>query len=147
MTGSQGNIIWRGNYYAWGQLKPNRENHTAHQPFRLQNQYFDKETGLHYNFFRYYNPILGRFINQDPIGLAGGENLYRLGDNVQNWRDPLGLYTEIIIWEPVGWRASSFGHVSSNVNGTNYSWGPKGWDTVESAKTYANKQNFVQVLV
>ncbi|WP_150539437.1 RHS repeat domain-containing protein [Actinobacillus vicugnae] len=140
MTDSQGNIIWRGNYYAWGQLKPNRENHTAHQPFRLQNQYFDEETGLHYNFFRYYDPILGRFINQDPIGLAGGENLYRLGDNVQNWRDPLGLYTEIIIWEPVGWGASSFGHVSSNVNGTNYSWGPKGWDTVKSANTYANKQ-------
>ncbi|WP_150539192.1 RHS repeat-associated core domain-containing protein, partial [Actinobacillus vicugnae] len=61
-----------------------------HQPFRLQNQYFDRETGLHYNFLRYYNPILGRFINQDPIGLQGGENLYRYSDNAQNWIDPTG---------------------------------------------------------
>ncbi|WP_208790030.1 RHS repeat domain-containing protein, partial [Actinobacillus vicugnae] len=93
MTDSQGNIIWKGNYYAWGQLKPSRENHTAHQPFRLQNQYFDKETGLHYNFFRFYDPILGRFVNQDPIGLDGGENLYLFARNTQHWVDPLGLAT------------------------------------------------------
>ncbi|WP_244298034.1 RHS repeat domain-containing protein [Actinobacillus vicugnae] len=91
MTDSQGNIIWKGSYYARGQLKSNREHYLAHQPFRLQNQYFDQETGLHYNFFRYYNPILGRFINQDPIGLAGGENLYRFANNAQSKIDPLGL--------------------------------------------------------
>ena len=51
---------------------------SAYQPFRLQNQYADRETGLHYNFFRYYDPTIGRFVNQDPIGLAGGENLYGL---------------------------------------------------------------------
>ncbi|WP_232018566.1 RHS repeat-associated core domain-containing protein [Rothia aeria] len=44
----------------------------AHQPFRLQNQYFDSETGLHYNLMRYYDPMCGRFVNQDPIGLEGG---------------------------------------------------------------------------
>ncbi|MFS9089802.1 RHS repeat-associated core domain-containing protein [Streptococcus infantis] len=44
--------------------------------FRLQNQYADRETGLHYNFFRYYDPDEGRFVKQDPIGLLGGENLY-----------------------------------------------------------------------
>ena len=48
----------------------------AHQPFRLQNQYVDRETGLHYNFFRYYEPDAGRFVNQHPIGLSGGDNLY-----------------------------------------------------------------------
>ncbi|WP_199179763.1 RHS repeat-associated core domain-containing protein [Veillonella sp. S13053-19] len=41
--------------------------------FRLQNQYADHETGLHYNFFRYYEPDAGRFVNQDPIGLEGGK--------------------------------------------------------------------------
>ncbi|MBS4941786.1 MAG: hypothetical protein KHZ68_09085 [Rothia mucilaginosa] len=41
----------------------------AHQPFRLQNQYADLETGLHYNFFRYYEPDAGRFVSQDSIGL------------------------------------------------------------------------------
>lgn len=53
----------------------------THQPFRLQNQYFDKETGLHYNLVRYYNPESGRFVNQNPIGLAGGENLYWFAPN------------------------------------------------------------------
>ena len=44
----------------------------APQPFRLQNQYCDEETGLHYNFFRYYEPDAGRFVNQNLIGLASG---------------------------------------------------------------------------
>lgn len=48
---------------------------SAYQPFHLQNQYADHETGLHYNFFRYYKPEAGRFVNQDPIGLLGGDNL------------------------------------------------------------------------
>ncbi|WP_197923051.1 RHS repeat-associated core domain-containing protein [Veillonella nakazawae] len=40
----------------------------------MQNQYVDRETGLHYNFFRYYKPDTGQFVNQDPIGLSGGDN-------------------------------------------------------------------------
>ena len=64
---------------------------SAYQPFRLQNQYADREMGLHYNFFRYYEPECGRFINQDPIGLAGGSNLYWALQNSQMWADPLGL--------------------------------------------------------
>ncbi|OOF58859.1 RHS repeat-associated core domain-containing protein, partial [Rodentibacter genomosp. 2] len=63
----------------------------GHQPFRLQNQYFDEETGLHYNFLRYYDPITGRFTTQDPIGLKGGMNLYRFEGAVQNQIDPLGM--------------------------------------------------------
>ena len=51
----------------------------------------DQETGLHYNFLRYYEPALGRFITQDPIGLMGGMNLYQFADNTQIWIDPLGL--------------------------------------------------------
>ena len=44
---------------------------SAYHPFRLQNQCCDEETGLHYNFFRYYEPDAGRFVDQDPIGLLG----------------------------------------------------------------------------
>ena len=51
------------------------------------------ETGLHYNFFRYYEPDAGRFVNQDPIGLEGGFNFYRFAPNAQEWVDPLGLAT------------------------------------------------------
>ena len=60
----------------------------AHQPFRLQNQYFDEETGLHYNLMRYYEPEVGRFVKQDPIGLAGGSYLYQFAPNVLEWIDP-----------------------------------------------------------
>ena len=58
---------------------------------RFQGQYEDKETGLHYNRFRYYHPGTGRFVNQDPIGLAGGVNLYQYAPNALLWVDPLGL--------------------------------------------------------
>ena len=77
MTDKDSNLLWFGNYTGWGRLKEETKvTDSAYQPFRLQNQYADRETRLHYNFFRYYEPECGRFINQDPIGLAGGSNLY-----------------------------------------------------------------------
>ncbi|OSI08531.1 hypothetical protein BWD07_12055, partial [Neisseria canis] len=94
MTDGEGNIVWRGEYDGWGKLD-NVESanlkEDVHQPFRLQNQYADKETGLHYNFFRYYDPHCGRFTQQDPIGLWGGENLYFYAFNNFTWSDPIGL--------------------------------------------------------
>ena len=71
--------------------KDERVYKNAHQPFRLQNQYCDRETGLHDNFFRYYETEVGRFVNQDPIGLMGGENLYQFALNLQRWNDPKSL--------------------------------------------------------
>jgi RHS repeat-associated protein len=60
------------------------------QPLRYPGQYADQGTGLHYNTFRYYDPEIGRFISHDPIGLAGGKNLYSYAPNPESWRDPLG---------------------------------------------------------
>ena len=81
-----------GEYDAWGKLTAeNKIYPNAHQPFRLQNQYFDQETGLHYNLFRYYAPECGRFVNQDPIGLLGGNHLYSFAPNALIWLDPFGL--------------------------------------------------------
>ncbi|WP_232005293.1 RHS repeat-associated core domain-containing protein [Neisseria animaloris] len=92
MTDKDGRLLWFGDYYGWGKLKSeNNITETAHQPFRLQNQYCDQETGLHYNFFRYYEPDAGRFVNQDPIGLWGGTNFYQFAVNAKSWTDPLGL--------------------------------------------------------
>lgn len=69
MTDKDGNLLWFGDYYGWGKLKSKTKiSGTAHQPFRLQNQYADRETGLHYNFLRYYEPDAGRFMNQDSHG-------------------------------------------------------------------------------
>ena len=77
MTDKDGNLLWFGNYTGWGRMKEETKvTDSAYQPFRLQNQYADCETGLYYNFFRYYEPDAGRFVNQDPIGLSGGDNLY-----------------------------------------------------------------------
>jgi len=91
MTDIHGNLLWYGKYTAWGRLKKDeRVYKDAHQPFRLQNQYYDEETGLHYNLMRYYEPEAGRFVNQDPIGLLGGDNLYQFAPNTQEWIDPLG---------------------------------------------------------
>ena len=95
MTDKDGNLVWFGDYYGWGRLKEETKvTDSAYQPFRLQNQYADRETGLHYNFFRYYEPDAGRFVNQDPIGLWGGENLYSFAPNTLTWIDTLGWHSE-----------------------------------------------------
>nr|WP_318527718.1 RHS repeat-associated core domain-containing protein [Neisseria zalophi] len=105
MTDSEGKLLWFGDYYGWGKLKSESNIANVHQPFRLQNQYCDQETGLHYNFFRYYEPECGRFVNQDPIGLVGGDNLYQFAPNAQSWIDILGL--EKIITEGIIYRMGS----------------------------------------
>ena len=91
MTDEAANLLWYADYKGWGGIRQSHNLKDAHQPFRLQNQYIDEETGLHYNLFRYYDPHIGRFTQQDPIGLAGGENVYQFAANVQIWIDPLGL--------------------------------------------------------
>ncbi len=59
---------------------------------RFPGQYFDNETGLHYNWYRYYDPETGGYISTDPIGLRGGMNLYAYVENDPvNWIDPWGL--------------------------------------------------------
>ena len=99
MTDKDGNLLWFGNYTGWGRLKEETKvTDSAYQPFRLQNQYADSETGLHYNFFRYYEPECGRFINQDPIGLWGGNNFYLYGLNSSVWIDFLGLTGARVTW-------------------------------------------------
>ena len=60
-----------------------------------QGQYHDDETGLHYNRHRYYDPQTGRFISKDPIGLAGGVNVYAYAENPVLWTDPLGLAAKL----------------------------------------------------
>ena len=91
MTDKDGRLLWFGDYDGWGRLDGETNITGAHQPFRLQNQYCDAETGLHYNFYRYYEPNSGRFVNQDPIRLEGGDNFYQFAPNAHAWIDPLGL--------------------------------------------------------
>jgi RHS repeat-associated protein len=93
MTDVDGQIVWQATYKAWGEIETLAVSEVE-QNLRFQGQYFDDETGLHYNTFRYYDPEVGRFITQDPIGLAGGRNLYSYSVNPVVWGDPLGLSCE-----------------------------------------------------
>ncbi|WKJ92598.1 RHS repeat-associated core domain-containing protein [Methylomonas montana] len=90
LTDSDGKIVWSARYRAYGNLAL-ADVQEIDNPLRFQGQYFDAETGLHYNLNRYYDPNAGRFIHQDPIGLEGGTNVYRYAPNPVNWIDPLGL--------------------------------------------------------
>ncbi|HBA7856657.1 TPA: RHS repeat-associated core domain-containing protein [Escherichia coli] len=62
-----------------------------HQPYRLPGQQYDKESGLYYNRHRYYDPLQGRYITPDPIGLRGGWNMYQYPLNPIQVIDPMGL--------------------------------------------------------
>ena len=90
LTNSEGKIVWKAKYKTYGNLAI-KEVEEIENNLRFQGQYFDEETGLHYNRFRYYHPGTGQFINQDPIGLLGGLNNYQYAPNPVQWIDPLGL--------------------------------------------------------
>ncbi|MFB4257485.1 RHS repeat domain-containing protein, partial [Escherichia fergusonii] len=95
MTDSDGGIVWRARVQLWGNIRfeENRDIYSVHpqQNLRFAGQYLDRETGLHYNTFRYFLPESGRFSQPDPAGLAGGINLYQYAPNPLGWIDPLGL--------------------------------------------------------
>uniref|UniRef100_UPI002ABE818B RHS repeat-associated core domain-containing protein n=1 Tax=Burkholderia cepacia TaxID=292 RepID=UPI002ABE818B len=114
LTDAGGDLVWQARYKVWGNAVP--EEWVARAPqraipawgevqeaalppaqvprpqnLRFQGEYLDRETGLHYNLFRYYDPDIGRFITPDPIGLSGGGlNLYQYARNPISWIDPWG---------------------------------------------------------
>lgn len=95
LTDCEGKVAWSAQYKAWGQAKEAiseaARKADIRNPIRFQGQYFDDETGLHYNRYRYYDSDTARYLTQDPIGLSGGENLYGYAPNPTGWKDPLGL--------------------------------------------------------
>ncbi|EBS7347055.1 type IV secretion protein Rhs [Salmonella enterica] len=100
VTAADGTLVWAGYIRGFGENAADISNSGAyfHQPLRLPGQYFDDETGLHYNLFRYYAPECGRFVSQDPIGLRGGLNLYQYAPNPLKYIDPLGLTATVGRW-------------------------------------------------
>ena len=96
LTETDGRTVWQARYQVWGNTTEEvREPYfIEEQNLRFQGQYLDREIGLHYNTFRFYDPDVGRFTTPDPIGLAGGYNLYQYAPNTSGWIDPLGLLKE-----------------------------------------------------
>jgi RHS repeat-associated protein len=111
LSDNSGHLVWTAQYSTWGstvreewqsydeagrpaqRLQQQSANQTVQlqQNLRMQGQYQDRETGLHYNTFRYYDADLGAFTTPDPIGLFGGFNLYSYAPNPLSWTDPWGL--------------------------------------------------------
>jgi RHS repeat-associated protein len=94
LTNDSQAISWKAVYTPFGEAVTSIA--TVDNPFRFPGQYYDTETGLHYNYFRYYNPQTGRYITPDPIGLEGGMNLFvYVQNNPINAIDPEGLLGKI----------------------------------------------------
>jgi RHS repeat-associated protein len=90
LTDEAGTVSWKAVYTPFGEADILVE--TIENPFRFPGQYYDQETGLHYNWNRYYDPKTGRYLSPDPIGLEGGINLFvYVVNNPINFADPPGL--------------------------------------------------------
>ena len=103
-------VVWRWDSDAFGGGQPDNDpdgdGNLVTIDLRFPGQYYDAETGLHYNYFRYYDPSTGRYITSDPIGLAGGVNTYvYVGSNPLSIVDSSGLIGLI----GAGWGAISGG--------------------------------------
>jgi RHS repeat-associated protein len=96
LADSTNTIVWEGIYEPFGEAEVN-PNSSVVNNFRFPGQYYDQETGFHYNYHRYYDPNNGRYLTPDPIGLAGGINLFSyVLNNSVNKIDPLGLAEYIV---------------------------------------------------
>ncbi|EPD55799.1 DUF6531 domain-containing protein [Streptomyces sp. HGB0020] len=85
-----GEIAWRRRTTLWGGTAWNR-GALAYTPLRYPGHYNDPEAGLHYNYFRHYDPETARYLTPDPLGLSPAPNPVTYVHNPHTWADPLGL--------------------------------------------------------
>jgi RHS repeat-associated protein len=97
VTDESGQLVWKASYEPFGEAEVNEDvdgDGVAYElNLRFPGQYYDAESGLHYNYFRDYDPSSGRYFESDPAGLKGGLNTYAYVDgNPITKTDPLGLF-------------------------------------------------------
>ncbi|MFI8265951.1 putative T7SS-secreted protein [Streptomyces sp. NPDC085665] len=90
LVDESGELAWRTRTTLWGTTTWNSDA-TAYTSLRFPGQHFDSESGLHYNYFRYYDPESARYLSQDPLGLGPADNPSTYVHNPYTWSDPLGL--------------------------------------------------------
>ncbi|MFK0044978.1 putative T7SS-secreted protein [Streptomyces sp. NPDC090741] len=90
LVDERGGLAWRSRSTLWGSTAWSRDA-TAYTPLRFPGQYFDPESGLHYNYFRTYDPETARYLSPDPLGLAPAQNPSAYVSNPHQWCDPFGL--------------------------------------------------------
>jgi RHS repeat-associated protein len=101
LTDSDNTVVWEAIYKPFGEAEVN-EHSTVVNNFRFPGQYYDSETGLHYNYNRYYDPSTGRYLTSDPIGQVGGVNLYSYAENNPvKMIDSLGLFAFSGTWSNI----------------------------------------------
>ncbi|MCP5416287.1 MAG: RHS domain-containing protein [Chromatiaceae bacterium] len=90
LTDENQNLVWSAQQLPFGQMNVTLE--TVTNNIRFPGQYYDQETGLHYNYYRTYDPATGRYLESDPIGLEGGLNTFVYAENNPIiYADPYGL--------------------------------------------------------
>jgi len=137
LTNIDGKVVWKVRYKTYGNVAL-KETEEIENNIRFQGQYFDAESGLHYNRHRYYNPNTGQFINQDPIGLSGGINNYQYAPNPTGWVDPFGLSCKEVIPENYDPLSDTYTGVDINLFSPNE-------NIHNSAKKVANNANVLVV--
>jgi RHS repeat-associated protein len=140
MTNPNGAILWRAIYRPFGEVQQIIGGQTL--DYRFPGQWFMLETGLHYNWHRWYDATTGRYTQPDPIGMPDGPSRYAYARNSPlMYVDPDGLYTEVIQWGRDPSFRGRWGHISGNINGRNFSYGSGGWDDdYPAASDYARRQ-------
>lgn len=99
VTDASGEVVWASTHMPFGEAIVNEDPDTDAKTYslniRFPGQYYDEETGLHYNYFRTYDPKLGRYLESDPAGLTDSANTYAYALNSpQRYTDPLGLWVK-----------------------------------------------------
>jgi RHS repeat-associated protein len=89
LVDANGEVAWRQGMTLWGDAVTGPQR--ADTPLRFPGQYFDPETGLHYNYLRHYDPVAARYLSPDPLGLFGGPSPHAYVHNPTGWTDALGL--------------------------------------------------------
>jgi len=147
MTDENGNVVWKADYKPFGEAEVAGD---VENRFRFPGQYWDGETGLHYNWHRYYDSGIGRYLTGDPIGLEGGINIYSfVNNNPINLIDPSGLEflydksDQMLYWiegpfesdtpEIIAWDAVTGPYGNGPL--------PNGWYNITGLETPANSES------